>query len=90
MRVQKVYGLEPGEYEALYELQGGRCAIRDCPATGKSRRLSVDHDHKTGNVRGLLCRPHNDMFGLVKDDINILMSMIAYLLHPPYGRMYKQ
>ena len=45
--------LAPGEYETLLEGQGGGCAI--CGATPKTRRLHVDHDHKTGQVRGLLC-----------------------------------
>jgi len=70
-RVQSTYGLEPGQYEALYKAQGGRCYI--CRrATGKTRRLSVDHDHATGAVRALLCRPCNSMLGHVRDDIETL------------------
>lgn len=41
------------EYERRLSDQGGGCAI--CHATPKTRRLHVDHDHKTGRVRGLLC-----------------------------------
>jgi len=42
------------EYRALYRAQGGRCYV--CrKATGKARRLAVDHDHLTGEVRGLVC-----------------------------------
>lgn len=41
------------EYAALLALQGGHCAL--CPNTPKTRRLAVDHDHRTGRVRGLLC-----------------------------------
>ena len=52
--VERTYGLKPLEYRALYAAQGGRCYI--CRrAAGKSRRLGVDHDHLTGEVRGLLC-----------------------------------
>lgn len=52
--VQRTYGLSPAEYRALYYAQGGRCYV--CQrATGRARRLGVDHDHLTGEVRGLVC-----------------------------------
>lgn len=48
------YGVRPREYRALYRAQGGRCYV--CrKAKGKARRLGVDHDHLTGEVRGLVC-----------------------------------
>jgi hypothetical protein len=48
------YGVTEQEYRALYRAQGGRCYV--CrKATGKSRRLGVDHNHITGEVRGLVC-----------------------------------
>lgn len=85
-RVQDTYGLAPGEYELLYQLQGGRCAI--CQrATGATRRLSVDHDHKTGRVRGLLCRPCNTMLGHARDVIDFFVRAIQYLSSPPYDRL---
>lgn len=49
--------LSAADYEALLALQGGGCAI--CGATPKTRRLHVDHDHKTMRVRGLLCHRCN-------------------------------
>ncbi|MFG3137664.1 endonuclease VII domain-containing protein [Streptomyces sp. NPDC048211] len=80
--VQRTYGLKPGQYEQLYEAQGGTCAI--CPrATGATRRLSVDHDHKTGEVRGLLCRPCNDMLGHARDDWAMFAKAARYLTNPP-------
>lgn len=45
--------MTPDEYAARLLAQDGHCAI--CPATPKTRALHVDHDHKTGRVRGLLC-----------------------------------
>jgi hypothetical protein len=81
-RVQTTYGLGEGDYDRLYESQGGRCAI--CPrATGATRRLSVDHDHKNLLVRGLLCRPCNDMLGHARDDPAFFERAKAYLEKPP-------
>lgn len=60
--VQRTYGLEPGEYERLLEAQGGVCAICHV-ATGRSKRLAVDHRHSDGKVRGILCGPDNIMIG---------------------------
>lgn len=81
-RVQKVYGLPPGGYQKLYEFQGGLCAI--CRrANGHSRKLSVDHDHKTGKARGLLCRPCNDLLGHIRDDRHTADRIVRYLLTPP-------
>ena len=46
-------GVTPAEYARMLAAQNGHCAL--CPNTPKTRRLSVDHDHRTGAVRGLLC-----------------------------------
>lgn len=45
----------------------------------KSKTACIDHDHKTGKVRGLLCQTCNRAIGLLKDDINILQRAIDYL-----------
>ncbi|WP_432001195.1 endonuclease VII domain-containing protein [Streptomyces sioyaensis] len=80
--VQRVYGLGAGDYHRLYDLQNGVCAI--CQrATGKTRRLSVDHDHETGLVRGLLCRPCNSMLGHGRDDPKFFGRAATYLFQPP-------
>lgn len=52
--IRRTYGLTEEGYRALYKAQGGRCYI--CrKASGKGRMLAVDHNHLTGEVRGLLC-----------------------------------
>lgn len=52
--VEAKYGITPNEYRALFRAQGGRCYV--CrKAAGKGKRLGVDHDHLTGEVRGLVC-----------------------------------
>jgi Recombination endonuclease VII len=50
-------GITDADYQALLASQGGGCAICDHPP--RTRRLHVDHDHKTGKVRGLLCHRCN-------------------------------
>lgn len=84
-RVGRVYGLLPGQYEELKYIQRGLCAI--CrKATGASKRLAVDHDHDTGEVRGLLCKTCNhDLLG--KYSIEALQRAIGYLKTPPAWMM---
>ena len=53
----KQLGITDADYARLLAAQGGHCAL--CPATPKTRRLHVDHDHATGKVRGLLCHRCN-------------------------------
>jgi recombination endonuclease VII len=85
--VLKTYGITGDEYWALYEAQGGECAI--CGrAKGLRKRLSVDHDHRTGEVRGLLCTPCNrGILGHVRDDVLTLIRAIRYLIYPPARRV---
>ena len=76
--VGKTYGLAPGEYERMYKEQGGTCAI--CQrATGKTKRLAVDHDHDTGLVRGLLCGPCNQMVGYFRNSPEAFRRAAEYL-----------
>jgi hypothetical protein len=82
----RTYGITIDEYEAILEAQGGTCYI--CRrANGRTRRLSVDHDHKLGNgrhaVRGLLCRPCNNLLGHLRDDPAAFDRGKAYLQAPP-------
>ena len=50
-----LYGLKIAEYNRLFNIQNGRCAICEKHQFELKRRLDVDHDHKTGKIRGLLC-----------------------------------
>jgi len=69
----------------MHNKQHGRCAIcRKTESfinakTGKKQKLSVDHDHGTGMVRGLLCVCCNRMLGYAKDDHMTLQRAIDYL-----------
>ncbi|ANA86812.1 endonuclease VII [Gordonia phage Bachita] len=85
-RLKAVYNITGDEYVEILEHQDGRCFI--CRrATGKSRRLSVDHCHESsggGWVRGLLCGPCNQgVLGHLRDDPEALQRALDYLAHPP-------
>lgn len=80
-RVMSTYGFGAGEYEKLLAAQGGKCAI--CRGT-RRYRLSVDHDHKTNLVRGLLCRMCNErLLTAARDKPDVLRSAADYLDLPP-------
>ena len=90
-RIETVYGITGEQYQRILNYQGGVCAICG-PITGRkgaSRRLSVDHNHKTGEVRGLLCMTCNDYIGLIKEDLPTLYRATQYLVNPPTRRMGK-
>ena len=77
-RVVKTYDLEAGDYDRLYAEQDGKCAICQW-ATGKTKRLAVDHDHDTNLVRGLLCGPCNKLVGYFKNSPETFRRAAAYL-----------
>ena len=69
-------GLTLDDYERMLEAQGGVCAIEGCNRTPKTRRFHADHNHATGQVRGLLCHWHNRI--LPKTEAEAL-NIAAYL-----------
>lgn len=72
------YGITLKQYDQMFEEQNGICAI--CGGINKSgRRLHLDHDHKTGKIRGLLCGNCNTGIGMLKENIDILCNAISYL-----------
>jgi hypothetical protein len=76
------YGLTKEQYEALYKAQGGVCYI--CRrATGRRKKLAVDHDHASGFVRGLLCSPCNGMLAHARDNVEMFHRAASYLEFPP-------
>ena len=64
-------------YQALFEQQKGLCSI--CRRPGGNRRLHVDHDHETKEIRGLLCHKCNAGLGNLDDLVLLLEAAIRYL-----------
>jgi hypothetical protein len=79
-KLKREFGITREEYVDMLNNQNGNCAICNNPESfnGK-KRLAVDHDHKTGRIRGLLCSNCNLGLGLFKDDKKALNSAITYL-----------
>lgn len=79
------YGIDPDRYDSLLAQQGGACAI--CGTHPRQKRLAVDHNHKTGEVRGLLCGACNHgVLGKSRESTRILQAAIDYLENPPSRR----
>ena len=77
--LKRNYGITLQEHQEMYKNQNGVCAICKGEGDGKWKKLCVDHDHKTGKVRQLLCRNCNMVLGQVGDNANLLEEMIKYL-----------
>jgi len=86
-RLMDIYGITAEQYWEIYKYQGGKCYI--CQrATGARKRLSVDHCHETGFIRGLLCSVCNkNVLGHLRDSVVALWRAITYLIFPPAQRI---
>jgi hypothetical protein len=72
--LRRRYGIGEAEFRAMFEAQGGLCAIcQEKPA------VHVEHDHATGAIRGLACFNCNGALGHVQDRVDILQKAIEYL-----------
>jgi hypothetical protein len=92
-RLKRVYGITQARYESMLRGQRGLCYIchRD-PRTfyGKKRHnLCVDHDHYTGEIRGLLCQNCNSMISRwLRDDVDMAKRVVRYFLRKRnYGKV---
>ena len=75
--LQKAYLIDATTYMQLLELQNGRCAI--CKIKPDNQRLHIDHDHKTGKIRGLLCGKCNRAIGLLNESLELFDAARKYL-----------
>jgi hypothetical protein len=71
------------QYGDMLLAQNGKCKIckqaETATRNGRVKALAVDHDHETGEIRGLLCVQCNTGLGKFKDDRNLMLSAIKYL-----------
>lgn len=77
-RLAFLYDLSLAEYDQMFKEQDGNCKICGLPEI--NRRLSVDHCHKTGKIRSLLCGRCNVVLGRVEENTETLWNMIEYIM----------
>jgi hypothetical protein len=77
--LKRYYGMTPADYEAMFEAQGGCCAICRIPQAEIPKAFAVDHDHTTGQVRALLCHSCNFGLGYLHESEERLARAIGYL-----------
>jgi len=73
------FGITLNKYLSMCEAQKSKCAICKLIPKGKSKVLFVDHNHKTGKIRGLLCYKCNMGLGYFKDSVDSLKRASDYL-----------
>lgn len=80
---RRTRGITNEEYVQLLKQQNGVCAICRQPETtvrgGRVQHLSVDHNHATGEIRGLLCVGCNTALGSMKDSEELLLAAVEYI-----------
>jgi len=79
--LKRKYGITPEDFDAMLAAQGGVCAV--CGTSGidsRGFRPHIDHCHRSGRVRGILCGPCNRGLGSFRDSPEVLRGALAYLL----------
>jgi hypothetical protein len=75
---RRTFGISADDFDAMLEAQGGCCAICGCRPE-REASLHVDHDHATGQIRGIVCLNCNQGLGKFGDDPAVLERAAAYL-----------
>ncbi len=76
--LMRSYGITLADYDRILAFQGGGCALCGKPQRTEALRLAVDHDHRTGRVRGILCHRCNCAIGALGDSAEKLTRVIEY------------
>jgi hypothetical protein len=77
--LRRNFGITLEQYDQLLEIQDGKCAVCDKDHSFFKKKLAVDHNHKTGEIRGLLCGYCNYRMIARHTDSNLLRKMADYL-----------
>lgn len=75
--LKRTYGISDEDYHEMLEKQNGKCLI--CGSESIDRKHAVDHCHKTGKIRGLLCDSCNRGLGMFKDNPESLRKAASYV-----------
>ena len=86
--LKATYGINITDYDRMLELQDGGCAI--CGGGTSKNFLAVDHDHRSGEVRGLLDANCNKTLGRFRDDPQRFRNAADYLDSPPARKVLKK
>lgn len=79
--LKNMFGITPEDYDRMFKEQDGRCAVCGTQRNmSDDRRFSVDHNHTTGHVRGLLCNKCNVALGSADDSPDRLIELACYLI----------
>jgi Recombination endonuclease VII len=84
--LRRRYRLTVEQWNARFDAQGSRCAICSATESGWKRGWHTDHDHGSGEVRGILCHLCNRTLGQLKDDPMRFQAFIDYLRGKPHPR----
>ena len=77
-RLVNEYGIDYEEYRKIIKLQNNKCKICGCELESE-RKSFIDHNHETGEIRGVLCPSCNTAIGLLQDNTNILAQAMLYV-----------
>jgi hypothetical protein len=73
------YEMDEKDFDKLLESQNGECAICECELPADKFKSDIDHNHKTGKVRGIVCRSCNITIGMVEKKIKYIDKIIKYI-----------
>jgi hypothetical protein len=77
--LKRTFGLTPDQYDVMLQRQGGTCLICEQPPAAR-QWFDIDHDHRTGRARGLLCRNCNQGLGSFREDPFLRAAAAGYLI----------
>lgn len=77
--LKRFWNMTEEQFQTLLDRQNGTCALCDKTESNPNKALCIDHNHTTGEIRGLLCDNHNRALGLFNDSIEELEKAIEYL-----------
>ena len=80
-KLKSRYGITLAEYKEILKKQGNKCAICRKPQSKEKKRFAVDHNHRSGFIRGILCNYCNSrLMRYLRDDKQKAKGLIAYLV----------